>query len=250
MADAATPLGSAPPSRAEDAGANDAAAADAGASDAQVAAPAPRRRCGNLRWVPKHCHVVDRESPPDAAYLEESEWLTAHGARAADVKAQGALHMLGAMCRPLSVGPAKEEALLCLYFTKSAVGGGSSVYRGVQRASISAVRSGAVTTLLDVPLSFSNFDSAGQGEEGDETAIFGLQIDTREAAAKIVVAEPRPGECAAAAKRSAEEIAERLQQKPVVPVEIEMMRFDARLLGKICGGVKTHTWSKGAFRSP
>jgi hypothetical protein len=220
-------------------------------NDAGPSSPPPKAHCGNQRWVPNFCYVRDPGDPSagTAEPLDPEAWLTTHGAKAADVKAQTSTLMLGAMCRALSAGPDKEEALFCMYHTQSVEKTAGSVYRGVQRARILVVRKTAVTILLDIPFSFANFDSPGPPSEGDETEIFGLVVDTRESATKIIVSEPRPGECAAAAKKNAAEITTRLQQKPVVPVEIAMMRFDAKLLTTICSAAKTYAWTKGSYRS-
>jgi hypothetical protein len=192
--------------------------------------------------------VPDLEDPQATADTDEEAWLAAHGAKAGDVKTQMNEHRLGSMCRALSAGPGKEDALFCMYHTQ--VSAGSSVYRGVRRARIITVRGKTLAVLLDVPFSFANFDAPGPPAEGDETDIFGLQIDTRDTATKIVLSEPRSGECAAAAKMSADDITARLQQKPVVPLEVETMRFDAKILRTICGAAKTYAWTKGSYRGP
>lgn len=223
---------------------------DAGVADASIATVEAKRepphRCGHLRWVPQFCYVRDLGDPSAATFVEEDAWLRAHGARPASVKAQTDAHLLGVACREISAGPDKEGALLCIVQTQTK-SADPMVYRGLQRARVVAVRKGTVAVLLDVPLSFSNFDAVGQPSGDDETEIFGMTIDPREAATKIVVAEPRPGECAAATKQSATDLSERLKQKPLVPIELTTMRFDAKLLGTICAAAKTYAWTNGTY---
>jgi hypothetical protein len=209
---------------------------------------APRVPCGYLRWAPGFCYLSDPGGPQPAPYTDVEPWLATHGAKPGDVKAEMRVHLLGSSCRPLTAGPANEDVLLCMYHAYVSVE--PSVYRAVQRARVVAVRHGGVAVLLDAPISFANFDAPAPLAEGDETDIFGLQIDARDAATKIVLSEPRPGACAAATRMSSDEITARLREKPVVPLEIETMRLDAKILRTICSAAKAYTWTRGSYRGP
>jgi hypothetical protein len=221
-------------------------AAEPAPRDAGAEAGTSAKPCGPLRWIPQHCYVPDKavETSSGEEYVEPDDWFAAHGARKADIEAQGRILMLGAMCRPLAVGPKAEEALFCMLHTKVVA---ETAYRAVRRARVIVVRKGAVAILLDVPFAFESFDVVGPPEPGEEVAIFGLEIDVRNASSKIVLLEPSPGACGVAAKTSADEVAAGLREKPVNP-DIDLLRLDARLARQICAAAKTYAWTKGGFK--